>query len=305
MAAVARSHPAAPIPQLPLDPCTVRKGYHALAVALFLPCLLLEPGLLGLALAVAFAVLVAVEAVRLAGLPHVSAAVHGFMTAFTDGRDVGPVFVTHFALLLGMAVPVWLELRPAGAGAGAGGPSPDQSAGPAALAGILILGASRRLLLSVHPPGGLAWVCRTVVLLLGGGGRGRVLDGAHSLEPGEREAQPACPAASPHPTPRGWPAGFGDAAASIVGRVWGRRRVAVDSKKTVEGLLAGAAATLLGWALAFALDARWHGSSSPRPGVALVLATLASCALESATDQLDNAVLPLHYYALLLLAGVV
>lgn len=120
----------------------MRKGYHALAVALFLPCLLLEPGLLGLALAVAFAVLVAVEAVRLAGLPRISTAVHGFMTTFTDGRDAGPLFVTHFALLLGMAVPVWLELRPSSGGDGEAGPDP--SAGPAALAGILILGAPGR-----------------------------------------------------------------------------------------------------------------------------------------------------------------
>lgn len=72
-------------------------------------------------------------------------------------------------------------------------------------------------------------------------------------------------------------------------------------------MLAGAAATLLGWAAAFALDVRRNASPHPgplpSPGPGLALATLCSCALESATDQLDNAVLPLHYYALLLLAG--
>ena len=47
----------------------VRKGYHLLAVSLFLPALALEPQLLGVALGGAFAALLAVEALRLAGLP--------------------------------------------------------------------------------------------------------------------------------------------------------------------------------------------------------------------------------------------
>lgn len=49
----------------------MRKGYHLLAVALFLPALLAEPQLLGVALAAAWALLLAVEAARLSGLPGV------------------------------------------------------------------------------------------------------------------------------------------------------------------------------------------------------------------------------------------
>ena len=57
---------------LPSTPsCAVRKGYHLLAVALFLPALLLEPQLLGVALAAALAALLAVEALRLSGLPWI------------------------------------------------------------------------------------------------------------------------------------------------------------------------------------------------------------------------------------------
>lgn len=54
----------------PVLPSTaVRKGYHVLAVSLFLPALLLEPQLLGVALAAALTLLLAVEALRLSGLP--------------------------------------------------------------------------------------------------------------------------------------------------------------------------------------------------------------------------------------------
>lgn len=60
-------------PSLFLPPSSppVRKGYHLLAVALFLPALLAEPQLLGVALAAAWAVLLAVEAARLSGLPGI------------------------------------------------------------------------------------------------------------------------------------------------------------------------------------------------------------------------------------------
>ncbi len=49
----------------------MRKGYHLLAVGLFLPALLLEPQLLGVALGGAFLALLAVEAARLSGLPGI------------------------------------------------------------------------------------------------------------------------------------------------------------------------------------------------------------------------------------------
>ena len=87
----------------------LRKGYHVLAVALFLPALLRQPQLLGVALAVAFAVLVAVEVVRCGTIPGVSDRVQAFMSSFVDSRDCGVVFVTHFTLLLGLALPVWLS----------------------------------------------------------------------------------------------------------------------------------------------------------------------------------------------------
>ena len=82
----------------------------ALNVALahiFLPCPC--PNLPQVSLAIAFAVLVFAEIVRCSGVvPSVSTALHRFMSGFADERDSGPVFMTHLALLLGIAVPIWL-----------------------------------------------------------------------------------------------------------------------------------------------------------------------------------------------------
>ncbi|KAL4424664.1 hypothetical protein ABPG77_004471 [Micractinium sp. CCAP 211/92] len=128
----------------------VRKGYHLLAVGLFLPALLLEPQLLGVALGGAFLALLAVEAARLSGLPGIAPRIHAFMASFTDARDSGPVLITHFTLLLGMAVPVWLSnaLLPGTLGAAAAGSAASGSDLQArqetvwlpGYAGIMILG---------------------------------------------------------------------------------------------------------------------------------------------------------------------
>lgn len=69
---------------------------------------------LQLSLAVAFAALLCLELLRAAAPPlllpaRLRAALHGFMAHFVDARDLGgPLFVTHLALLLGCAAPLWL-----------------------------------------------------------------------------------------------------------------------------------------------------------------------------------------------------
>jgi dolichol kinase len=87
----------------------LRKGYHILAVSLFLPALFSQPQLLGIALAGAFAVLAVVEVLRIGNISGISTRVHSFMGSFVDERDSGVIFITHFALLVGMALPVWLS----------------------------------------------------------------------------------------------------------------------------------------------------------------------------------------------------
>ena len=51
--------------------CPHRKGYHLLALGLFLPALLWEPQLLSISLAIAFALLVVLEILRLGGVPRI------------------------------------------------------------------------------------------------------------------------------------------------------------------------------------------------------------------------------------------
>ncbi|GMH35738.1 hypothetical protein BSKO_03606 [Bryopsis sp. KO-2023] len=102
----------------------LRKWFHFLAVVLFLPGHMLQPELLEIALACAFAAFLAVEGVRFGGVPVLGSVIHNFLTSFTDERDSGSLIWTHFSLLLGMAVPIWVFPPSA----------------PAALSGVVVLG---------------------------------------------------------------------------------------------------------------------------------------------------------------------
>lgn len=86
----------------------VRKGYHLLAAALFVPALLTAPQLLALAMSIALALMAVLEVVRLAQLPVLGPRLQSFMVAFTDSRDSGPLLISHVSLLTGCATPVWL-----------------------------------------------------------------------------------------------------------------------------------------------------------------------------------------------------
>ena len=57
-----------------------------------------------MALAIASALLVAVEVVRVGNVPVLGPRVHAFMTAFIDSRDAGAVLVSHFSLLAGASL---------------------------------------------------------------------------------------------------------------------------------------------------------------------------------------------------------
>ncbi|CAK0785366.1 hypothetical protein CVIRNUC_008574 [Coccomyxa viridis] len=87
----------------------VRKGYHILALGLFTPALLVDPQLLAMSMAIAAALLVVVEVVRMGNVPYLGPKIHEFMTSFIDSRDAGALLVSHFSLLAGMAAPVWVS----------------------------------------------------------------------------------------------------------------------------------------------------------------------------------------------------
>lgn len=80
------------------------QGYHILAMALFTPALLLEPQLLSISLAIAAALLVVVEVLRVGNVPILGPKIHRFMTSFIDSRDAGALLVSHFSLLAGASL---------------------------------------------------------------------------------------------------------------------------------------------------------------------------------------------------------
>ncbi|MCO5581417.1 hypothetical protein L7F22_035301 [Adiantum nelumboides] len=85
-----------------------RKVFHLMVVVMFVPALLIQQAFLHLAFSVALAVFVVVEMIRIFQIPPVGEIVHKFMTAFTDSRDSDLLIISHFSLLLGCALPVWL-----------------------------------------------------------------------------------------------------------------------------------------------------------------------------------------------------
>lgn len=86
-----------------------RKFFHALAVLLFAPGIALDPAFTHLAFSLAFSVFIMAEYTRYYALYPFGAALHVFMSEFTDHKDSGPVILSHFYLLTGCAGTLWLE----------------------------------------------------------------------------------------------------------------------------------------------------------------------------------------------------
>ncbi|KAG2311864.1 hypothetical protein Bca4012_026357 [Brassica carinata] len=87
----------------------LRKYYHLMAVLMFLPALVLQPKFLDLAFGAALAVFVALEIIRIWRIQPLGEPLHHFMNAFTDHRDSELLIVSHFSLLLGCALPIWMS----------------------------------------------------------------------------------------------------------------------------------------------------------------------------------------------------
>ena len=61
----------------------------------------MDPQLLAMSMAIAAALLVLVEVVRMGNVPYFGPRIHKFMTSFIDSRDAGALLVSHFSLLAG------------------------------------------------------------------------------------------------------------------------------------------------------------------------------------------------------------
>lgn len=86
-----------------------RKALHVASVAVIPPAIVCgRRGQLAVALAGAVWALVVAEAVRASRLPPLGRHVRRLAERFKDDRDAGKVIGSHFALLLGLAFPVWM-----------------------------------------------------------------------------------------------------------------------------------------------------------------------------------------------------
>ncbi|CAM8936391.1 unnamed protein product [Rhodiola kirilowii] len=87
----------------------LRKYYHLMAVCMFLPAVIYQPMFLDLAFGAAMAVFLVLEIIRIWRMWPLGQLVHQFMNAFTDHRDSDILIVSHFSLLLGCALPIWMS----------------------------------------------------------------------------------------------------------------------------------------------------------------------------------------------------
>ncbi|RKP27544.1 hypothetical protein SYNPS1DRAFT_12519 [Syncephalis pseudoplumigaleata] len=62
-----------------------------------------------LAFSVALCAFMLTEYIRCMRVPPLGAPLHGFLTRFLDHRDQGPIILAHIYLLLGCAIPIWLQ----------------------------------------------------------------------------------------------------------------------------------------------------------------------------------------------------
>merc|ERR1719229_2090205 len=90
-----------------------RKAFHALAVALFVPPLLAgQEAFLGFCLLVAALLFIIIETCRVSRVPGLASGLDSFVKRYLDNREDtsrGDLVLTHLYLLLGCAIPVWLE----------------------------------------------------------------------------------------------------------------------------------------------------------------------------------------------------
>jgi dolichol kinase len=234
---------------------------------------------------------------------------------FVDERDAGVIYITHFTLLLGLAVPIWLVLAmpdvlvATQAALHEQGCQPPQDAGATAAAparGVWCEAGSPHC---SAPPQLPQQQHGALVSSSSGGscelGASQLLAGALGI--GSAWHSPAAALALVLMGLSGTIIiGVGDTAASLFGQLFGRRPIHAGSKKTVEGTVAGIVLSLGSWLLLLHAVGLLPPLASARGAMwaaQLMAATVGAGLLEAATSQLDNILLPLWYAPHVLLIG--
>ncbi|KAG5834526.1 dolichol kinase [Anguilla rostrata] len=102
----------------------VRKYFHFIVVATYVPGLVFDRQLLHVASVACLAAFLLLEYVRYFRIRPLGQLLRQLLTLFLDERDSGPLILTHIYLLLGMSLPIWLfpgPCAPKGSLPGAGG----------------------------------------------------------------------------------------------------------------------------------------------------------------------------------------
>ncbi|XP_033851257.3 dolichol kinase-like [Acipenser ruthenus] len=203
----------------------VRKYFHLIVVATYVPGLIYDRQLLHVASVGCLVVFMLLEYVRYFRIRPTGQLLRQLLTLFLDERDSGPLILTHIYLLLGVSLPIWLF------------PGPCTPKGTLPGAGALV------------PYAGVLAV------------------------------------------------GVGDTVASVFGSTLGEIRWP-GTKKTVEGTATSIFAQIIAVALLLIFDGTVNLNTSYSWIVGSI--TLVSL-LEAYTSQIDNLMLPLYLFVLLMI----
>jgi len=289
----------------------VRKGFHLLALFIFAPVYFLDPKFLQIAAAIAFSLLLILESLRCSFkeiktrvdqeeegvekepkrrvvtrsrcsrfLLAINNGIHDSLESvfgrFIDERDGGPVYITHLTLLLGIALPLWMN--------GADGWESEGTKGKAkggwiiGLSGLVILGVGDTVAAVV---GKLCGRWR----MFAQAGNGDVEGVAGRVDPGEKEIGVKSER------------DFTDLNSDLSDSA----QYSCHNKKTIEGTVAGAGAMMMTWIL-IVLCVNNKVKDELIPWMGLTSVTLFFGALlEASTSLLDNLIVPPWYLAHLLL----
>ncbi|KAJ6254025.1 dolichol kinase [Anaeramoeba flamelloides] len=87
---------------------TKRKWFHALSVFIFVPGVIFQPEFMCLSFVVALTVFVLEEFLRISQIVPFHHILTKFLSQFKDNKDKGVIILSHFHLLIGCAIPVWV-----------------------------------------------------------------------------------------------------------------------------------------------------------------------------------------------------